>query len=78
MIGNDIYRMMRRRAKEAQLTTGASPHSFRVAVASDLHDQGVRTDFSLKARDDDTRQVIMLHYHGVPEYVEPNRYAVSQ
>ncbi len=44
MTGNDIYRMMQRHAKRAGITTRISPHSFRVAIATDLHDQGVPTD----------------------------------
>jgi integrase/recombinase XerD len=44
MTGNDIYRMMRRHAAKAGLGARFSPHSFRVAIATDLHDQGVPTD----------------------------------
>lgn len=44
MSGNDIYKMMRRHAKRAGVTINVSPHSFRVAVATDLHAQGVPTD----------------------------------
>jgi site-specific recombinase XerD len=44
MTGNDIYRMMRRYAAKAGLGARFSPHSFRVAIATDLHDQGVPTD----------------------------------
>lgn len=44
MTGNDIYRMMRRHAARAGLGARFSPHSFRVAIATDLHDQGVPTD----------------------------------
>ncbi len=44
MTGNDIYRMMRRHAARAGLGAKFSPHSFRVAIATDLHDQGVPTD----------------------------------
>lgn len=44
MTGNDIYKMMRRRAARAGIGTGISPHSFRVAIATDLHEQGVPTD----------------------------------
>jgi site-specific recombinase XerD len=44
MTGNDIYRMLRRRAREAGLGARFSPHSFRVAIATDLHEQGVPTD----------------------------------
>jgi site-specific recombinase XerD len=44
MTGNDIYRMMMRHASRAGLAAKFSPHSFRVAIATDLHDQGVPTD----------------------------------
>ena len=44
MTGNDIYKMIRRRAARAGIRAGISPHSFRVAIATDLHDQGVPTD----------------------------------
>jgi integrase/recombinase XerD len=44
MTGNDIYRMMQRHAARAGLGAKFSPHSFRVAIATDLHDQGVATD----------------------------------
>jgi site-specific recombinase XerD len=44
MTGNDIYKMMRRRAARAGIRAQISPHSFRVAIATDLHDQGVPTD----------------------------------
>jgi integrase len=44
MTGNDIYRMLRRHAREAGLGARFSPHSFRVAIATDLHEQGVPTD----------------------------------
>jgi site-specific recombinase XerD len=44
MTGDDIYRMMRRYAKRAGLGARFSPHSFRVAIATDLHRQGVPTD----------------------------------
>jgi site-specific recombinase XerD len=44
MTGDDIYRMMRRHAERAGVTTRVSPHSFRVAIATDLHEQGVPTD----------------------------------
>lgn len=44
MTGNDIYRMMRRHAARAGLGAKFSPHSFRVAIATDLHEQGVPTD----------------------------------
>jgi len=38
---NDICRMMKRRLKHASLPERLSPHSFRVAVITDLLDQGV-------------------------------------
>jgi integrase/recombinase XerD len=41
---NDIYKMMRRHAERAGIGTRISPHSFRVAIATDLHEQGVPTD----------------------------------
>jgi site-specific recombinase XerD len=44
MTGNDIYRMLRRHAERASLGAKFSPHSFRVAIATDLHEQGVPTD----------------------------------
>lgn len=44
MIGNDIYKMMRRHAERAGVSGHVSPHSFRVAIATDLHDQGVPPD----------------------------------
>jgi integrase/recombinase XerD len=44
MTANDIYRMMRRHATRAGLGAKFSPHSFRVAIGTDLHDQGVPTD----------------------------------
>jgi site-specific recombinase XerD len=44
MTGNDIYKMMRRHAERAGIGVRVSPHSFRVAIATDLHDQGVPTD----------------------------------
>lgn len=44
MVGNDIYRMMRRHAERAGIGVRVSPHSFRVAIATDLHEQGVPTD----------------------------------
>src|SRR4051794_13714581 len=44
MTGNDIFRMMRRQAERAELGGRFSPHSFRVAIATDLHDQGVAAD----------------------------------
>jgi site-specific recombinase XerD len=42
--GNDIYRMLRRHAARAGLGEAFSPHSFRVAIATDLYDLGVPTD----------------------------------
>jgi integrase/recombinase XerD len=44
MTGNDIYRMIRRHAQRGGPGAKFSPHSFRVAIATDLHDQGVPTD----------------------------------
>jgi site-specific recombinase XerD len=44
MTGNDIYRMFRSHAAKAGLGAKISPHSFRVAIATDFHDQGVPTD----------------------------------
>ncbi len=44
MTGNDIYKMMRRHADRAGIGVRVSPHSFRVAIATDLHEQGVPTD----------------------------------
>ena len=44
MTGNDIYKMMRRHAERAGIGSRVSPHSFRVAIATDLHEQGVPTD----------------------------------
>jgi site-specific recombinase XerD len=44
MSGNDIYKMMQRHAKRAGISGHVSPHSFRVAIATDLHDQGVPPD----------------------------------
>ncbi len=44
MNGNDVYKMMRRYAERAGIGVRVSPHSFRVAIATDLHDQGVPTD----------------------------------
>jgi site-specific recombinase XerD len=44
MTGNDIYKMMRRHAKRAGIGSKVSPHSFRVAIATDLYDQGVPDD----------------------------------
>jgi len=44
MGGNDIYKMMRRHAEKAGIGVRVSPHSFRVAIATDLHEQGVPTD----------------------------------
>lgn len=41
---NDICRMMKRRLKAASLPLRLSPHSFRVAVITDLLDQGVPLD----------------------------------
>ena len=41
MSGHDINRMMKRRLKDAGLPANLSPHSFRVAIGSDLDDQGV-------------------------------------
>jgi site-specific recombinase XerD len=38
---NDICRMMKRRLKDASLPQRLSPHSFRVAVITDLLEQGV-------------------------------------
>ena len=44
MTGNDIYKMMRRYAERAGIGIRISPHSFRVAIATDLYDQGVPDD----------------------------------
>ena len=44
MTGLDIYCMFKRHAKRAGLPPNLSPHSLRVAVANDLHRQGVSTD----------------------------------
>jgi site-specific recombinase XerD len=44
MTGNDVYKMMRRHAERAGIGPHVSPHSFRVAIATDLHEQGVPTD----------------------------------
>ena len=41
---NDIYKMMRRHAERAGIRVKISPHSFRVAIATDLYDQGVPDD----------------------------------
>jgi site-specific recombinase XerD len=41
MNGHDICRMVKRYVKQAGLPESLSPHSFRVAVATDLLDQGV-------------------------------------
>lgn len=41
MTGHDICRMVKRRMQRAGLPDNLSPHSFRVAVATDLLDQGV-------------------------------------
>jgi site-specific recombinase XerD len=41
MTGNDIYKMMRRLAERAGIGTRISPQSFRVAIATDLYEQGV-------------------------------------
>ena len=38
---NDICRMMKRRLKDASMPSRLSPHSFRVAVITDLLEQGV-------------------------------------
>jgi integrase/recombinase XerD len=42
--GNDICRMMKRRLDDASLPARLSPHSFRVAVITDLLEQGVPLD----------------------------------
>ena len=44
MTGNDIYKMMRRHAERGGVGTKVSPHSFRVAIATDLYEQGVPDD----------------------------------
>lgn len=44
MTWHDIYKMMRRHAQRAGPRVRVSPHSFRVAIATDLHEQGVPTD----------------------------------
>ena len=44
MTGNDIYKMMRRHAERAGIGIRVSPHSFRVAIATDLYEQGVPDD----------------------------------
>ena len=44
MTGNDIYKMMRRHVRRAGIGVRVSPHSFRVAIATDLHEQGVPDD----------------------------------
>jgi site-specific recombinase XerD len=44
MTGNDIYKMMRRHAERAGIGGRVSPHSFRVAIATDLYEQGVPDD----------------------------------
>jgi site-specific recombinase XerD len=44
MTGNDIYKMMRRHAERAGIGMKVSPHSFRVAIATDLYEQGVPDD----------------------------------
>jgi integrase/recombinase XerD len=44
MTGNDIYKLMRRHAERAGIGVKVSPHSFRVAIATDLYDQGVPDD----------------------------------
>ena len=41
MSGRDITRMLKRRLEDAGLPPTLSPHSFRVAVATDLLDQRV-------------------------------------
>lgn len=41
---NDVYKVMRRHAERAGIGVHVSPHSFRVAIATDLHEQGVPTD----------------------------------
>ena len=43
MTANDIGRMIKRRVKRGGLQANLSAHSFRVAVATDLFDQGVDT-----------------------------------
>ena len=42
--GHDVCRMVKRRIKQAGLPERLSPHSFRVATATDLLDQGVPLD----------------------------------
>lgn len=44
MAGKYVYEMMRRHAERAGSGVRVSPHSFLVAIATDLHDQGVPTD----------------------------------
>jgi len=41
MSGNDIYKMMQRLVKRAGVAGHVVPHSFRVAIATDLHRQGI-------------------------------------
>jgi integrase/recombinase XerD len=41
MSGGDIWRMVKRRLREASIATRFSPHSFRVATVTDLLNQGV-------------------------------------
>jgi site-specific recombinase XerD len=41
MTGHDIYRMVKRRLRRAGLPDNISPHSFRVAVATDLLEQQI-------------------------------------
>jgi integrase/recombinase XerD len=43
MTANDVCRMVKRRIRKAGLPANLSAHSFRVAVATDLFDQGVDT-----------------------------------
>ena len=43
-MGNDIYRMVKRRMKAAKLPDNLRPHSFRVCVATDLLEHGAELE----------------------------------
>jgi integrase/recombinase XerD len=43
LLPNDLCRMLKRRLRQAELPDKLSAHSFRVAVATDLFDQGIET-----------------------------------
>lgn len=50
MSANDVSRMIKRRLRGAGLPGNLSAHSFRVAVATDLFDQGVDTNLARSDR----------------------------